>query len=156
MLVVVALGLLTQTPDPEAQIRAARKRSNEAIAARDLDALADSWTEDVHVVTSRSAEASGREAERAAFEAQFRDRPDVLYVRTPERIEVFVAWRMASEAGTWEGRWTEPDGVVSIGGTYFAKWHRSEDGRWRIRAEIFVPTRCSGSSYCLGQLNSKS
>jgi hypothetical protein len=77
-------------------------------------------------------------------------------VRTPERIEVFDAWGMASEAGTWEGRWTEPDGVVTIVGTYFAKWHRSEDGRWRIRAEVFVPTRCSGSAYCLGQLSSKS
>ena len=152
MLAIVFLGAMTisETSAHESEIREARQRSNQAIVARDLDTLADLWTEDVRVVTSRSAEASGREAERAAFAAEFRDRPDVVYVRKPQRIEVYEAWGMASEAGEWEGRWTERDGVVEIGGTYFAKWHRSADGRWRIRAEIFVPTHCSGSDYCRG------
>jgi hypothetical protein len=55
---------------------------------------------------------------------------------------------VASERGEWSGAWTEPDGKVSIGGTYLAQW-RKVGREWLIQAEVFVPTHCAGSArYC--------
>ena len=134
--------------DDVKQIRDVRARSNAAIAAHDLEALTKSWMESFSVVTSTGASQSGREANRAAFAAQFASRPDLVYVRTPSEIELMPSWDVASERGTWTGQWTQPDGVTRIGGTYQAQW-RKVDGRWLIQAELFVPTRCAGSAYCL-------
>jgi hypothetical protein len=78
---------------------------------------------------------------------QFARRPDTVYVRTPARIDVLAAWDVASERGEWTGRWTEPDGVVQVRGTYLAQW-RKVNGTWLIQAEVFVPTACTGSTYC--------
>jgi hypothetical protein len=78
---------------------------------------------------------------------EFKTRKDVLYVRTPMMIEVYAPWNVASEFGRWTGQWQEPDGIVKLSGTYYAKWHKI-DGVWKIRAEIFTPLSCSESSFC--------
>src|SRR5690606_17521240 len=133
--------------DAGAQIRAARAASNAAIAAHDVDGIARHWLPDVHIVTSTSAQGTGRDVNATRMSQQFARRPDTVYVRTPEVVDVYAAWDVASERGTWTGRWTEPDGVVDIAGTYLAQWRRV-DGAWRIQAELFVPTTCRGSKYC--------
>jgi ketosteroid isomerase-like protein len=133
--------------DDAARIRAARAASNAAIVAHDVDGIARHWLADVHIVTSTSAQGRGREDNAARMAQQFARRPDTVYVRTPATVDVFAAWDVASERGTWTGRWTEPDGVVEIAGTYLAQWRRVE-GTWRIQAELFVPTSCRGSTYC--------
>ena len=143
--VVLAGG--QSTASDEAAVRAARTRSNEAIAAHDMTGISRHWMPNVHVVTSTSAQGSGREANADRMALQFKRRPDTVYVRTPSTIAIFTAWDVASEQGEWTGRWTEPDGVVNIGGTYLAQW-RKVDGTWLIQAELFVPTSCRGSSYC--------
>jgi hypothetical protein len=79
--------------------------------------------------------------------AQFKNRPDTIYVRKPVTIEVYAPWNVASERGEWTGKWSEPDGALEIGGTYQAQWRRI-GGRWLIQAELFVPTHCKGSKYC--------
>ena len=131
----------------EAAIRAARAQSNGAISRHDVPGIARHWLPDVHIVTSTSAQASGRDANGDRMAQQFARRPDTVYVRTPVAVEVLDPWAGASERGTWTGRWTEPDGVVEIAGTYLAQWRNASDG-WRIQAELFVPTSCRGSSYC--------
>lgn len=131
----------------EADIRAARAASNAAIAAHDVAGIARHWAADVHIVTSTSAQGSGREINGQRMAQQFARRADTVYVRTPVTVDVLAAWDVASERGTWTGRWTEPDGVVRIAGTYLAQWRRVA-GAWRIQAELFVPTSCTGSSYC--------
>ena len=131
----------------EQQIRDARARSNQAIAAHDLAAIARVWMEDVNVVSSTSAQTVGREQNRQRMARQFANRPDTIYVRRPAEINVYASWAVASERGEWTGRWTEPDGTLEIGGTYQAQW-RKVDGAWLIQAELFVPTRCSGAKYC--------
>lgn len=128
-------------------IREARSRSNAAIAAHDADALALIWMSDVTVVTSTGASQSGRPANRDSFAAHFTARPDVVYIRTPDAIEVMPAWDVASERGTWTGQWTQADGITRIGGTYLAQW-RKVNGAWLLQAELFVPTHCTGSSWC--------
>lgn len=149
MALAMAAGGGGQTPpDDAALIRAARAASNAAIAAHDVAGIARHWRPDVHIVTSTSAQGSGATVNGDRMTQQFARRPDTVYVRTPSSVEVFAAWQVASERGEWTGRWTEPDGVVEVAGTYLAQW-RKVDGRWQIQAEVFVPTSCRGSAtYC--------
>ena len=128
-------------------IRAARERSNRAIAVHDLDAIAAEWAPDINVLGSVGLLASGVAANRQSLARQFERRPDTIYVRTPTDVEVFAPWQVASERGTWVGNWTEPDGPLAIGGSYQARWELCDKG-WLIRSELFVPTWCMGGAYC--------
>jgi uncharacterized protein (TIGR02246 family) len=152
--VVVVLSVLcaadrlqAQATDDERVIRDTRARSNAAIAAHDLDGIAQAWMPDVHVVSSTSAQTAGSQANRQRMAQQFTNRPDTSYVRTPGAVDVFAPWNVAAERGEWVGRWTEPDGKLEIGGTYQAQW-RKVDGRWLIQAELYVPAYCRGGRYC--------
>jgi len=147
-LILFSCSTKTMESNPEeALIRAARNASNEAIAKKDVGAMSSLWTSDYHIITSRNSEMSGRVANRERFAAEFANKPDVLYVRTPETIQVFSQWNMAAETGKWVGHWTEKGQLIELTGTYFAKWHKVDD-RWQIRAEVFVPLTCSGGPYC--------
>jgi ketosteroid isomerase-like protein len=139
-------GGIKQSAD-EKMIRAARARSNAAIAAHDPAAIARVWMDDVHVVSSTSAQTAGRDLNQQRMAQQFANRPDTIYVRRPVAIDVYAPWAVASERGEWTGRWTEPDGVLEIGGTYLVQWRRV-DGEWLIQAELYVPTHCNGRRYC--------
>jgi ketosteroid isomerase-like protein len=141
------LDLSRAQPGDEQLIREARARSNQAIAAHDLAGIARVWMENVHVVSSTSAQTAGRAANQERMAQQFKNRPDTIYVRRPTAIDVYAPWAVASENGEWTGRWTEPDGTLEIGGRYQAQW-RKVDGQWLIQAELFVPTRCTGARYC--------
>ena len=138
--------LLGQESDEQA-IRAARAQSNRAIAAHDLDAISRAWMDDVHIVTSTSAQGTGRDENRQRMARQFANRPDTTYVRRTAQVDVYEAWGVASEKGEWTGTWTESDGKVTIGGTYLAQW-RKVGSEWLIQAELFVPLHCDGSRYC--------
>ena len=140
-------GLSAQTASDEKLIRDSRAQSNAAIAKHDMPGIARFWLDDIHITTSTSAQAAGRTANGERMVAQFRRRPDTIYVRTPSAIDVFTAWAVASERGEWVGRWTEPDGELEIRGTYLAQW-RKIGGRWLIQSELYVPTQCKGSRYC--------
>ncbi len=140
-------AMSSQMSTDETSIRAARARSNAAIAKHDVAGIAAHWMPDVHMVTSTSAQVAGREVNGQRMAEGFKRRPDTVYVRTPTAVEINAPWTVASERGEWTGRWTEPDGVVEIGGTYLAQW-RKVDGTWLIQAELFVPTHCRGSAYC--------
>jgi len=149
-LVLLCIGAgvkASQLSIDETAIRAARARSNAAIAKHDVAGIAAHWMPDIHLVTSTSAQGTGREVNAQRMADQFKRRPDTVYVRTPVVVEVMAPWDVASERGEWTGRWTEPDGAVEIGGTYLAQW-RKVDGAWLIQAELFVPTYCRGSAYC--------
>ncbi len=143
----VAAGVTNATVHEEALIRAARERSNAAIAAHDLDAIVREWMVDITVVSASGRGVVGAEAGRHFLAHQFGQRPDTIYVRTPRKIEVFAAWAVASEEGDWSGTWTEPDGPLRIGGLYQAQW-RCIQGRWLIQGELFVPNHCEGGAYC--------
>ena len=134
-------------PSDEQLIRDARARSNAAIAAHDLAGIAAAWMDNVHIVTSTSAQATGRDPNRERMAQQFTRRPDTVYIRQPTAVDVYSPWNVASERGEWTGRWSEPDGALEIRGTYLAQW-RKVDGQWRIQAEVFVPTQCRGAKYC--------
>ena len=147
MIVGAAVRVYAQASADETTIRAQRARSNAAIIKKDLAGIAAVWMDDVHVTTSTGARGDGKAANRERMAQQFSRRPDTVYVRTAITVEVFAAWDVASERGTWVGKWTEPDGHVAIHGTYLVQW-RKIAGTWLIQSELYVPTSCSGSSYC--------
>jgi ketosteroid isomerase-like protein len=131
----------------KANIRQLRDKSNLAIAQQDTLSLSEIWSEDFLIISSTNAEVKGKIANRRLFANEFNTKKEVLYVRTPTEIEVFSDWSMASELGKWRGEWQASDGMVQLEGTYFAKWTKI-DGSWKLKAEIFVPTSCSGSKFC--------
>jgi len=133
----------------EGAIRAARARSNAAIQAHNLDAIAAVWLPEFVSVSSTNARSVGRDSARAGFSQLFATRPGVVFVRTPEKVDVNVAWGQAGESGTWTGTWTVADGGVRVSGEYFAKWKRVS-GEWKLVAETFVQLACEGGKYCDG------
>jgi len=136
-----------QTRGDEAEIRAARERFNQAIARHDFAHLADDWADSIRVITSRGTATVGRAAYRALFARGVGEHPDERYRRTPATVTVLTAWDMATEAGDWQGEWTDRDGPVRVSGRYLAQWRRL-DGRWRLAAESFIAERCVGGRYC--------
>jgi len=131
----------------EDAIRQRRQSSNSAIARHDTTGIGAILAGDVVVVTSNSVHGIGRAANLQRFADQFRTRPDVVYERTPDDVRVFTPWGMASERGHWTGSWTDTDGKIRIGGSYFAKW-RKVSGAWVVESETYVPETCTGGAYC--------
>jgi ketosteroid isomerase-like protein len=131
----------------ESAIRAARNRSNQAIAAHDLVAAADVWSADYVGVSSGNARALNREDELRQFAELIATRPKVTYLRTPDIISVNRDWRQAGESGHWSGSWSAAEGETRVAGIYFAKWKQEGSG-WHIIAETFVQMSCSGTHYC--------
>lgn len=141
-----SIGEAQSGPD-ERVIRQLRSSSNAAIARHDTAGVGAILASDLVVVTSNSLHVQGRAAHLQQFADQFRTRPDVVYRRTPDEVRVFTPWGMASERGRWTGSWTDTDGKVSIGGSYFAKWRRI-NGQWLVESETYVPETCAGGAYC--------
>lgn len=133
--------------DDERAIRETRELSNQAIAAHDTVHIGDPWMDNFMLLTSTDLNVLGKADNVENFTRHFKERPDVIYVRTPDQIQVFEAWGMASEFGYWEGSWSEHDSKTEIGGTYYAKWHKVKN-RWMLRAEVFTTTHCNGGEYC--------
>ena len=147
LLSATLLTAMAQHPGPEAAIRAARDRFNTAIARHDTTGLDTELAEDIRVITSRGQFLDGRAAYRNSLAQQIQARPGLVYLRSPARITVQPAWNTATEEGEWTGSWTNPDGRVTVQGTYVAHW-RQVNGAWKLSAELFGLTKCAGGAYC--------
>ncbi len=148
------LACLTFAAEPEsrspehaavsARITALRTQFNDAIARHDADAIPGFLDTPYQITTSTGQLLQSTPEEDAVAWAEiFRDRPDVIYVRTPEKVQVSDNMALAAESGTWTGGWSGADGAVELGGSYFAQWRRV-GGDWKIRAEVFVRLSCTG------------
>lgn len=146
VLILFSVCAFAQNTSSE-EIKKLRIRSNEAIAKHDTASLGVYWAEDLHVLTSRSTSLTTRLANQRAFQTEFDTKEKLLYVRTPNTIEMFPAWNMASEYGKWVGTWTSNGVSIKVSGSYYAKWHKV-NGAWKIRSEIYTPTECNGGDYC--------
>ncbi len=126
---------------PEAgAVRAARAAQNAAIVAGDFDRMASYWTEDVSIRRALGVQVNGREAYRQIFAGD----PNAIYQRHPTHVEIASPWPLAFETGEWEGHAGPLDSPVVIAGRYSAQWVK-RDGRWLIRAEVYVPLSCAGA-----------
>jgi ketosteroid isomerase-like protein len=124
-----------------AGVRATRAAQNAAIAQHDLDRAATYWTDDIVIRSALGRVIQGRTGYRAALGGD----SATVYRREPDRVDVSDndRWPLAFESGTWTGR--DPrDGHPLIRGRYAAQWIK-RDGRWLIRAEVFVALGCAGT-----------
>lgn len=133
--------------EAEREIRLRRATSNASIMKHDTVGFAAILAPDVVSTTSASAKNIGRASVVASMASRYVEKPDVLYVRAPEEVIVFLPWGMASEEGHWRGTWTDPDGKVEISGPYFAKWRRINRA-WYVESETYVPDKCTGGKFC--------
>lgn len=142
IILIAGSSVFAQDASDEEQIRAERARYNDAIADHDVAGIVSFHDDEYQVTTSLGQLEQGRD-DAAAWEQLIASRKDVLYVRTPESIEVSKDYPLAAEAGTWVGTWSTADGPVSTGGRYAAMW-RNADGVWKVRSELFVALYCEG------------
>lgn len=138
-----ASGQTSPTEAAEEAIRTRRAAFNDAIAAHDVAAAVSFLDADYQITTGAGDTSQGRFNEIEAWREVFTTADDIVYVRTPERVDVASPPVRGYESGRWHGSWTAPDGLQELGGRYTAHW-RLVDGRWRIRSEIFVTLWCDG------------
>ena len=142
MTIVIGSSVIAQVASDEEQIRMARARYNDAIADHNVPGIVSFHDDEYQVTTSLGQLEQGRD-DTAAWEQLIASRANVLYVRTPEIIEVSKDYPLAAETGTWLGTWSSADGPVRTGGRYAAMW-RKADGKWKVRSELFVALYCEG------------
>ncbi len=123
----------------DAQIRAARVASNEAIARHDAGGIVRDMRPDYSIVTGRGQHVEGRDSVLAFWQKTFKVMPGVAYVRTPLSIVVSKNDSLAWETGQWKAVHS-----YSKGGNYSAmcgrrripgSWRRSCMCRWRNRVK---------------------
>ncbi len=131
-------------PPAEQQIRAQRQAFNAALSRGDLPAIATFLSENVQIVTGNSSLVfSGRAAQIGMWWEDQQEVERVVYVRTPDRIELSPTGPMAMETGHWRGV-NVKSASDWASGSYSAKWRRI-DKRWLIESEIYMTTACGGS-----------
>ena len=147
MVTVLCFACGTTTVDQK-KIADSRNAFNLAIASHDTSEMVKYWTSDILVITSRNARFIGKDQYATGLAQEFKTKEDVVYIRTPETIEIFPAWEIAAESGRWIGTWKSGDEKIEVTGTYYAKWKQLNE-QWLISAEIYTPLKCKGGSNCL-------
>jgi ketosteroid isomerase-like protein len=121
---------------PELSIRMRRAAFNQAIADRDLNAIAPILAPDaVLVAGTDSAVISGRKAQLLTWKREFAAPDRTIYVRTPATIEASSVQPLGFEHGHWQGM--SVDNVVRASGAYTAKW-RQIGSDWVIEGELYL------------------
>ena len=134
--------------DDVAIIRALRAASNAGLAAKDAAKVCAMFAPDVRLITGGDL-FDGLAAVTAAYAERLSPVGDMVSgLRTPGRIFVDKAGMTASEPGRW--RWVvgTPYGEAAYVGDYLAAWAKI-DGEWRLTAELYAETGCSGAGCAL-------
>jgi ketosteroid isomerase-like protein len=144
-LFVLVLPVPVGAQDDDAEtIRILRSKSNEAIERHDVPGILSFLDDEFHATGGAGGMIDGVEAMGAAFAQEFESYDEIVYVRTPESVEVSVSGRAAAEAGRWVGTGVAEDRPFRGGGYYSAYW-RKRGSSWVIRSELFVTLYCEGS-----------
>lgn len=132
--------------DSEAErVRNARAEYNDAIERHNVPAIVSFYDSEYQITTSLGDLSMDVDAEAEGWRQLIASRKDLLYVRSPESIEISRDYPLAAESGTWVGTWSTSEGAVRTGGHYSAMW-RQVDGEWKVRSELFVALYCDGTS----------
>lgn len=116
----------------EAQIRAIRMASNDAIARHDADAVVRNMLADYSIVTGRGQHVEGKDSVLLFWRKTFQVMPEVVFLRTPASIVISRNDSLAWETGLWTAEHS-----YSKGGNYSAMW-RKQGNSWKLAAELFV------------------
>lgn len=144
-MVALATTAFSQSSTAEAEIRAIRLRSNQALATHNIDAFADSLAPNFVMVRGNGALVPSRREYIELFARDFADKQATRYERVADKIEASATLPLAAEHGHWIG--TRPDGTKVYGGTYLAMWKHAPSG-WKIRSELFVTLWCGDKAAC--------
>jgi ketosteroid isomerase-like protein len=144
---VCCFAVHSQPNSAEAEIRAARQASNQAIQRHDIKAFAASLDTDFSMIRGNGVLVPSRQAYIDQFAHDFADPKEIRYERVSDKVEISSAAPLAAEHGHWIG--THADGSRAYGGTYLAMWRKTEAG-WKIRSELFVVLVCDDGPACAG------
>jgi ketosteroid isomerase-like protein len=128
-------------------IRALRAASNAGLQARDVAQVAAAFAPDVRLITGGEL-FDGRDAVSKAYADRLAATVEdggalVSALRTPGRIFVDRAGQNASEPGRWRWVVKTAQGEAAFAGDYLAAWTKI-DGQWRMTAELYAETGCTG------------
>ncbi len=125
-------------------IRSVREEFNIAIAEKNSKGIRPLLAPSYHLVTGRSDQFHGADAEEIRWAELFQTDPTAVYRRTPREITANEAWGIAEELGNWQGMYTANETQINASGVYAAKWQRTRNGEWVLQAEVFTTLICEG------------
>jgi hypothetical protein len=148
MLLWLMAAAATSAGADVAAVRAARARSNAAIAMHQFEDMRPLLLPDYVLLPGSLGKALGVEEAGQRLATAFAEPGFVTYVRTPRRIVRATSGKRVSETGTWVGTWRKSDGTMRLSGIYQAMWVPTAGG-WKLQNESFVSLGCTGSSACV-------
>lgn len=113
-------------------IKTSREASNKAIAAHDIDGIAEFLRDDFVQVRCNASSLTGKDTIVNSWKQLFNSNPNVKYIRNPDNIIISDNDTLAWETGKWIGI-----NSYSKGGNYSAMW-RKTNKEWKLQAELFV------------------
>jgi ketosteroid isomerase-like protein len=125
-------------PASDELIRESREKFNLAIVNKDSKTIRGLLIPNYHLVTGRSDQFHGADAEERRWADLFQSDPTAVYRRTPREITANDSWGIAEELGNWQGEYSINGELVRASGVYAAKWQRTQNGNWVLQAEIFT------------------
>ena len=141
---VSGLGQAQPLAAEEAAVREARRIQTQALARDDLDTVVKYWTPDITIRRALGHPVEGAAAARKLLEPAATPNPAtrVIYQREAVSVSVSAHWPLAYEEGRWSGHVATVDSPPLLAGRYSAQWVK-RDGKWIIRAEVFVALTCA-------------
>lgn len=142
----ITCGAAEADSDAVAAIAAQRAAFNTAIAEGDIAGVEAVLAPDVILRAGTSSTLyAGLDEQVAIWAEDFAAGADrLIYVRTPDCIEVSPLVGFAFEHGHWRGAPAGGGSDEFVAGRYTAKW-ALQDGTWRLDAELFLTTDCAGT-----------
>lgn len=116
----------------------ARKRYNEAILHRKVDAICAFYATDYFVLTGRGVQSQGVQEQHRRWSESFRSDPIVCYRRRTTGLSISKKFACAEELGRWVGKYSLNQSVILVAGVYSAKWQMQNNGKWLIQSEVFT------------------
>lgn len=124
--------------DHQHEICIDRKRYNDAIFRRDVDAICTFFASDYFVMTGRGAQSQGISEQHRRWSESFGSDPIVCYRRRTTGLSVSKQFACAEERGNWAGKYSLNQSVIFVAGVYSAKWQMQHNGEWLIQTEVFT------------------
>ncbi len=124
--------------DHQHEICEARKRYNDAILRRDVDAICTLFTSDYFVMTGRGVQSQGVQEQHRRWSEAFSADPIVCYRRRTKKLSVSKKFACAEELGNWAGKYSLNQSIILVAGVYSAKWQLQNGGQWLIQTEVFT------------------
>lgn len=127
-----------KTLDYSHYIILARRRYNDAILNRNVEAICSFFTVDYYVHTGRGIESHGIEEQHHRWRTAFQADPNVLYRRVTRELHLNEQLNFADELGIWVGKYTAHKKIYLVAGIYSAKWQKQATDLWLVQTEVFT------------------